>query len=430
MVLRGQRHLYPLVFMLLSPVGGILNAQTPPAAPSPPVLSLDQAVQMALLNNQTMRAQRLNIDQARAGETTAGLKPNPVYSMVNEDFPIFTPGQMTLDNLSQNQEFLQSISYTIERGDKRNKRIQVAKDTTDVSTRGVADAERQLRYQVAQAFIGVLLAKSNLELARQDLKDFANVVEINRLRMQAGDISKGDFLKIALQKLQFEQDVAAADLALAQSKVGLRQLLGYQNIAPDYDVSGALEHKRRVVLAEELEKQALANRPDLRGAQSGVKLADDTVTLAYGNRARDLTAEGEYKRNGPVNGVGFGISIDIPIHDRNQGEIARSQFAARQAREVEAAARVTVLSDVRNAYEAFQNSDQVATLFESGYLDQARDSREISLYSYRRGASTLLDLLDAERSYRAVQLAYRQALATYMAAAEQVNAAVGAQVIP
>jgi cobalt-zinc-cadmium efflux system outer membrane protein len=306
----------------------------------------------------------------------------------------------------------------------------VAKDTTDVSTRGVADAERQLRYQVAQAFIGVLLAKSNLELARQDLKDFANVVEINRLRMQAGDISKGDFLKIALQKLQFEQDVAAADLALALSKVGLRQLLGYQNIAPDYDVSGALEHKRRVVLAEELEKQALANRPDLRGAQSGVKLADDTVTLAYGNRARDLTAEGEYKRNGPVNGVGFGISIDIPIHDRNQGEIARSQFAARQAREVEAAARVTVLSDVRNAYEAFQNSDQVATLFESGYLDQARDSREISLYSYRRGASTLLDLLDAERSYRAVQLAYRQALATYMAAAEQVNAAVGAQVIP
>jgi cobalt-zinc-cadmium efflux system outer membrane protein len=410
--------------MLLSLAGAALNAQTPPA------ISLDQAVQMALLNNQTMRAQRLNIDQARAGETTAALKPNPVYSMVNEDFPIFTPSQLTLDNLSQNQEFLQSISYTIERGDKRNKRLQVAKDTTDVSTRGVADAERQLRYQVAQAFIGVLLAKSNLELARQDLKDFANVVEINRLRMQAGDISKGDFLKIALQKLQFEQDVAAADLALALSKVGLRQLLGYQNIAPDYDVSGALEHKRRVVLAEELEKQALANRPDLRGAQSGVKLADDTVTLAYGNRARDLTAEGEYKRNGPVNGVGFGISIDIPIHDRNQGEIARSQFAARQAREVEAAARVTVLSDVRNAYEAFQNSDQVATLFESGYLDQARDSREISLYSYRRGASTLLDLLDAERSYRAVQLAYRQALATYMAAAEQVNAAVGAQVIP
>jgi cobalt-zinc-cadmium efflux system outer membrane protein len=416
--------------MLLSPVGGVLNAQTPPAAPPPTVLSLDQAVQMALLNNQTLLAQRLNIDQARAGETTAALKPNPVYSMVNEDFPIFTPSQMTFDNLSQNQEFLQSISYTIERGDKRNKRIQVAKDTTDVSARGVADAERQLRYQVAQAFIGVLLAKSNLELARQDLKDFANVVEINRQRMQAGDISKGDFLKIALQKLQFEQDVAAADLALALSKVGLRQLLGYQNIAPDYEVSGALEHKRRVVLPEELEKQALANRPDLRGAQSGVKLADDTVTLAYGNRARDLTAEGEYKRNGPVNGVGFGISIDIPIHDRNQGEIARSQFAARQAREVEAAARVTVLSDVRNAYEAFKNSDQVATLFESGYLDQARDSREISLYSYRRGASTLLDLLDAERSYRAVQLAYRQALAAYMAATEQVNAAVGAQVIP
>jgi cobalt-zinc-cadmium efflux system outer membrane protein len=418
-----------LIFMLLPPVGQVLNAQTPGANP-PPTISLEQAVQLALANNQSLRAQRLNIDQARAGETTAALKPNPVYSMVNEDFPIFSPSQLTFDNLSQNQEFLQSVSYTIERGDKRNKRLQVARDSTEVSSRSVADAERQLRFQVAQAFIGVLLAKSNLELARQDLKDFSDVVEINRQRMQAGDISKGDFLKIALQKLQFEQDVAAAELALAQSKVGLRQLLGYQTLPADYGVEGALEHKRRVVLPDELEKQALANRPDLRGAQSGVKLADDTVTLAHGNRARDLTAEAEFKRNGPVNGVGFGLSIEIPIHDRNQGEIARSQFAARQARELEAAARVAVLTDVRNAYEAFRNSDQVVALYESGYLDQARDSREISRYAYRRGAASLLDLLDAERSYRAVQLAYRQALATFMIGVEQLNSAVGTQVIP
>ena len=219
-----------LIFMLLPPVGQVLNAQTPGANP-PPTISLEQAVQLALANNQSLRAQRLNIDQARAGETTAALKPNPVYSMVNEDFPIFSPSQLTFDNLSQNQEFLQSLSYTIERGDKRNKRFQVARDSTEVSSRSVADAERQLRFQVAQAFIGVLLAKSNLELARQDLKDFSDVVEINRQRMQAGDISKGDFLKIALQKLQFEQDVAAAELALAQSKVGLRQLLGYQTVA-------------------------------------------------------------------------------------------------------------------------------------------------------------------------------------------------------
>jgi cobalt-zinc-cadmium efflux system outer membrane protein len=418
-----------LVVVFLLPAGQVLNAQTPGANP-PPAISLEQAVQMALANNQSLRAQRFNIDQARAGETTAALKPNPVYSMVNEDFPIFTPSQLTFDNLSQNQEFLQSITYTIERGGKRDKRIQVARDNIQVSSRSVADAERQLRFQVAQAFIGVLLARSNLELARQDLKDFSDVVEINRQRMEAGDISKGDFLKISLQKLQFQQDVATAELALEQSKVDLRQLLGYQNIAADYDVVGTLEHKRRIVLPAELEKQALADRPDLQGAESGVKLADDTVALAYGNRARDLTAEGEYKRNGPVNGVGFGLSIEIPVHDRNQGEIARSHFAARQARELETAARVAVLSDVRSAYEAYRNSDQVATLYESGYLDQARDSREISRYAYRRGAASLLDFLDAERSYRAVEFAYRQALATYMVSLERVNFAVGTQVIP
>lgn len=408
----------------------IALAQTGPGPSPPAAISLEQAVQLALAHNQALRAQRLNVDQARAGEITAALKPNPVFTNVNEDFPIFSPSQLTSENLTQNQESANSLTYTIERGGKRDKRIQVARDSTEVTSRSVADAERQLRFQVAQSFIGVLLAKSNLDLAQQDLKDFSDVVEINRQRLQAGDISKGDFLKIALQKLQFEQDLAAAELALAQSKVALRQLLGYQTVPENYDVSGALEHKKRVILPDELEKQALANRPDLRGAQSVIKLADDTVTLAYGNRARDVTVEAEYKRNGPVNGVGFGASIEIPIHDRNQGEIARSQFAARQSRELEAAARVAVLTDVRNAYEAYRNSEQVATLYESGYLDQARDSREISRYSYRRGASSLLDLLDAERSYRAVQLAYRQALATYMASLEQINTAVGAQVIP
>ena len=154
------------------------------------------------------------------------------------------------------------------------------------------------------------------------------------------------------------------------------------------------------------------------------------MALAYSNRARDLTWEVEFKRNGMVNGVGFGGSMEIPIRNRNQGEIARSGFALRQAQVAETAVRVGALTDVASSYAAFRTNDQVVRLFETGYLEQATKSREISNYAYRRGAASLLDLLDAERSFRSTQLAYRQALAAYMLSVEQVNMAAGTRVLP
>jgi len=396
---------------------------------APPPLTLDEAIRLALEHNQSLRAQRLNIDQARANEITAALKPNPVFTNLNEDFQIFAPSSLTLDNIKTNQEFTNSITYTLERGGKRLKRVQVAQDTTDVTARTVSDAERQLRFQVAQAFIGVLLARSNLEFAREDLSNFAQVVNINQSRLAAGDISEADYLKIALQKLQFEQDVSAAEIALVQGKAALRQLVGFETVPEDFTVAGELTRHKYNITQAELERQALLERPDLQAAQSAVKLAEDTLKLAYGNRARDLTWEGEYKRNGTINGVGFGLSIEIPIHDRNQGEIARSKVAQRQAFVAAEAAQIAVLTDVRSAYSGYRTSDQVVSLFESGYLKQATDSREISNYAYLKGAASLLDLLDAERSYRATQLAYRQGLAAYMTSIEQINFVVGKKVM-
>jgi cobalt-zinc-cadmium efflux system outer membrane protein len=423
----GGRRLLGLSLLLCFLQGAV--AQAPPGGSTSPAISLEQATRMALEHNRALRAQRLNVDQAKAGQITAGLKPNPVYAMVNEDFPVFSPKDMTFANLRDNQEFLQSMSFTYERGGKRAKRIRVAEDNTDVTTHSVADAERQLRFQVAQSFIAMLLAKSNLEFAGEDLKNFNEVVELNRRRMESGDISESDFLKISLQKLQFEQDVSAAQLALAQTRAALRQLLGYESVPESFDVAGDLAHRKYLVTIDELQNRALVERPDLLAAQSGVRLANDTVALAYGNRARDLTWEVEYKRAGMVNGVGFGASIEIPFHDRNQGEIARSRVAVRQAQESEAFTRTGALTDVLNAYSGWRSADEVVGLYEAGYLDQATKSRDISDYAYRRGAASLLDLLDAERSYRATQLAYRQALADYMISVEQVNMAVGAQVM-
>ena len=419
----------PILILLFVFAPQAAQPQTPAGAPPgsvPKLISKDDAVRIALAYNQSLRAQRLNIDQSKAEEITALLKPNPTFSTLIDTIPVFSPNTIRFNT----QVYSEGLSYTVERGGKRVKRGDVAKDNTLSAAQTVNDNERTLRFQVVQSFINVLLAKSVLELAKEDLANFSQEVDLNHARLVAGDLAEGDYLKLSLQKLQFEQDVSSSELALVQARVTLRQQLGYQSVADDFDVTGSLVHNKQLVTLEELQRTAVANRPDLQAAHTGVKTANDTVALAYGNRARDVTWSGDYtNQSGGINGVGVALSFDLPIHDRNQGEIARSQVAVRQSVETESSTQVGVMADVVNAYYGLKSNDEIAGLFESGYLSQATQSRDISNYAYQRGAATILDVLDAERSYRATQLAYRQALAAHMISAEQVNQAVGTQVI-
>lgn len=402
-------------------------AQTP-AAPAARV-SMADAVRMALEHNHQLASQRLNVDISRADEITAALKPNPVFSSVNSSFPVFSPSQLTLDNAAHNQNYVESLSYLFERGGKREKRTLVARDTTDVVAKTAVDAERQLIFQTQQAFINVLLAKSTLDLAREDLKNFSDVVELNRQRMIAGDLAEAEFAKISLQKLQFEQDASSSEVALLQAKAALRLNVGFEAVADDFDVEGDLAYAKSPIALDDLKREALTTRPDLLAAQRTLKLMQDTQVLAYANRARNLTGEVEYDRAGDFNALGFGVSIELPFHDRNQGNIAHSQSAVRQAIESEIQTRTSVLTDVVSAYAAFQTNEKLVALYQSGYLDQARQSLETTQYVFQRGSGSLLDLLDAERTYRATQLAFRQALAAYMTSAQQINFAVGKQVV-
>jgi outer membrane protein, heavy metal efflux system len=410
---------------------GAEAAQGPaPAGARASRLTIADAVRLALEHNHSLRAQRLEVDLSKADEITAGLKPNPVFTSTNEDFPVASLHDLfSLDNLVNNQTFVESVSYLFERGGKRKNRILVAEDTTRVAARTASDAERQLVFQTRQAFINVLLANSVLALARENLDNFSKVVEVNRDRLKAGDLAEGDFYKILLQKLQFEQDVSSAEVGLVQAKTALRQNVGFDALADPFDVEGDLAYAKYTVNLDELQRQALATRPDLLSAQSGVQLARDTQALAFSNRALDVTGGIEYDRDGPLSALGFSFSIDLPIHDRNQGNIARSKVAVRQAGELQAEATSTVLTDVLNAYATFQASDRIVSLYQSGYLDQAKQSLEITTYAFQRGSATLLDLLDAERTYRTTQLAFRQALAAYMTAVQEINFAVGRQVL-
>ena len=396
----------------------------------PDRIDLDQAIALALQHNHALLAQRTLIQQNQAQEITANLRPNPTLSLDSQYVPIFSPENFNLSNLDANQEFDLGIGYLFERGHKRQRRLQAAQDQTNVTRAQIADAERTLSFNVAQQFIAVLLAESTLQFSLDDLKSFQQTVDIAQTQYQAGAISEGDFLKIKLQLLQFQTDVSSARLARVQALVALRQTLGYDAAPENYDVIGSLSYAPVKGNQEDFEAAALKDRPDYRAAQLGVTAAQSQILLAKANGKQDVSGGFTYTHTSSENSNGISVSIPWALFDRNQGEIARTQFALTQAQQSQDAAGDAVLSDVANAYATLHSSDEVVQLYSSGYLQQAQDSRDISQYAYKRGADSLLDFLDAERSYRAIQLADRQALSAYMTAVEQLKEAVGTRNLP
>ncbi len=393
-------------------------------------ISLDDAIQMALQHNHTLLAARTGIQQNEAEETTANLRPNPVLLGDSQFLPVFQPDQFSTDYIDNTAQFDLGVSYLFERGKKRQHRLQAAKDLTAVTRSQVADNERTLTFNVATQFINVELAESTLELADQDLKSFQNTLDISEARFKAGDIGEGDLLKIKLQMLQFQTDLSGAQLARVQGLSDLRQLLGYESIPPNYDVVGSFDYQSVKGNLEDFQAKALQARPDLRAAQQGITAANSQHALQEAIGKRDVTGQASYTHVSSLNTMSLFGQIQLPIFDRNQGEIARSGFAITQAQEQEKFAEGQVMTDVRDAFESMRTNDQVMGLYRSGYLNQAQQSRDISEYAYRHGAASLLDFLDSERSYRATQLAYRQSLASYLLAIEQLREAVGTRSLP
>lgn len=414
-----------------TPASPAATAQpTASPTPAPTLITLDQAIALALAHSPTILATRTEIQQNQAQEVTANLRPNPELLFDSQFIPIFQPGTFSSDTLNNVQQFDIGMSYLFERGKKRQNRLRAARDATAVTTSQVADAERTLTFNVAQQFINALLANSNLQLAQEDLKSFQQTVSISEQRYKAGDISQGDYLKITLQLLQFQTDVSSARVARVQALNSLRQLIGYSALPKNYDVAGDLEFAPLKSGLMDLQARALKERPDLRAAQQGITAAQSQVSLAKANGKQDLTGQISYSHVSGLSSTSLFFNIPLPIFNRNQGEIARTKFAQTQAELNARASEDTVMTDVQNGYEAAVTNQEVVQLYVSGYLKQAQDSRDISEYAYRAGAATLLDFLDAERSYRATQLAYRQALAAYMVSLEQLKQAGGSRSLP
>ena len=402
----------------------------PPPQNTPTRVTLDDAIDLALKHNHSLQAARTTILQNRAQEITANLRPNPTIDWDTQFLPLFQPNEFTTDYLNNSAQFDFGLGYTLERGKKRQHRFQAAKDQTAVTTAQVSDNERTLTFNVASQFIAALLAQSNLELAETDLKSFQQSVDISEEKFKSGAMSEGDLLKIKLQMLQFQMDVSNARVARVQALATLRQLLGYESVPENYSVDGQLEYKAVTASEDDLKALALRQRPDLRAAQLGVTAAQSQLQLAKANGKHDLNTTFNYTHVGAVNSGAFFFNIQLPIFDRNQGEIARTRSIVTQMQEQQNFTSGQVLTDVKDAYEGLKSSDRIVTMYMNKYRAMAKKSRDIAEYAYHAGGLALLDFLDAERSYRAAELGYRQALASYLLGLEELREAVGSRTLP
>jgi cobalt-zinc-cadmium efflux system outer membrane protein len=427
----------------------ILALALPAAAAPPPAFTLAQVVRLALAHNHTLRAERTFIAQAQDNQVTAGLRPNPVFDTDGLFLPPTHLNPSTLNNFS---EFDVGGSYTFELGGKRAARRRAAGEQTAVVRSQVADAGRRLAFRVQRRFIQVLLAQSNLKFARRDLAGFQSVDAISRRQYQAGSISHGDLLKTRLQTLAFQRDVLAAQVELTQAELALRRLAGFSSLPAHYALIGRLAyHPLRRGLSR-FEAQGLRRRPDLLAARRQVAAAGGGLHLAHANAVPDLTTTLDYTHLGGLNNISGYLTLPLPLFNWNQGNIARATSQITTARELLHAVTERALTSIRRAYALLQSDNQLVGLYlpasrpanrqpaaaapgagtppAGGYLQIAQQSLAVSEYAYRRGAASLLDFLDAERSYRSVELAYRQALAAAMIARAQLFTAVAARTLP
>ncbi len=378
-------------------------------------LTLDQAVDLALRENPTLRAKGFEVDGTRAGEITAGLIPNPTASYLSEKF-----------GASGAQEHTATLGQTIELGGKRQRRLDSAKAQTRVTQAELQDVRRQVVFQVKKAFTDTLSAKAALALAEQNLRALQDVERLQRLRAEKGDISELELLRIQVQAYQFQRDAADARQAANAARVALRAVVGPERIADEFDVEGELGFKDFTLTRNDLYRMALDNRPDIRAAEAAREKARADVNLARANAWWDVTPQLEYKRTDTNEQTfGFGFSVPIRIFDRNQGEIARTRAEVSRVDALRQAVAVQALSEVDTALAALTSERGKLVALRDTYLPKAEKARETVDFAYRRGGSSLLDFLDAQRTYRETALEYLRALGNYWTAVYQLETAVG-----
>lgn len=384
--------------------------------------------------NPTLKAARMNVDESRAGEITAFLRPNPTVTLTADGTQL-TPSQDVYQPFAGTL-LSPNVSYLHERRHKRELRHDAARQGTAVAEASYSDQERSLLFALRNAFVQVLQAKAVLQNARENLDYWDRELEVNRRRFQAGDLAQVDLGRLELQRVQFESDLETALVNLRTAKIQILTLLNDRTPIEKFDVEEPYDFKEPLQPLDDFRNAALAERPDLKAAVESVELARINYRLAVADGSTDPTFSAWWTHNAstanPFAHDTFGASVSIPlrIFDRNQGEKARTQVDIGRNEQLRDATQASILSDVESAYWTLVQGLNLLKPYKSKYLPLAEDNRNRVAFAYRNGGASLLDFLDAQKAYRDTRLAYLNLIGSYLTASAQMNMAVGREVLP
>jgi cobalt-zinc-cadmium efflux system outer membrane protein len=384
-------------------------------------------------DNPNLLAGKLNIDESKAQEITANLRPNPQFTQSSDGTQI-RPYHGVWQPFVGTQ-FVSGISYLHEREHKRELRLESAQKGTTIAVSTQTDLERSLIFALRSAFVSTLQAKAVLRLAKDNLDYYDHVLDISRIRFQAGDIAQIDLDRLELQRVQYESDLQTAEVNLRTAKIQLLTLLNDRTPVEHFDVTGPFDFGEQLLPLDQFRNIALDSRPDLRAAVQSVDKAQTDHKLAVANGSTDPTFSSWYSYNPSFNNPDahqtLGVSVGIPLRvfDRNQGEKLRTQLDITRNERLRDAAEALVFSDVDSGYATLASTLVLLQPYKAKYLQQSVRVRDTISFSYQNGGASLLDFLNAESDYRAVQLNYLNLVGSYLTAAAQLNMAVGKEVI-
>ncbi|HWZ49850.1 MAG TPA: TolC family protein [Granulicella sp.] len=384
--------------------------------------------------NPTLKADSNNVDELKAEEITAFLRPNPQFTLSTDGTQIARYNNVWQP--TRGTQGVPNISYLHERDHKRELRLKTAQEATQIGGSLHENLERNLLFGLRSAFVQTLEAKAVLDLARADLEYYDKIIAISRARFKAGDLAQIDLDRIELLRVQYESEIQTAIVNLRTEKIALQQLLNDHAPLEQFDVTGPFDFRSDLLPLNDLEQAALDARPDLRAAVQSLEQAKTNHELAVSNGSTDPTFGTWYSYNPAFNNpnghqtLGLSVSIPLRIFDRNQGEKERTQVDIERNQNLTDQSRAQVFSDVDSAYEQVRSNVALVVPYRDKYKDQATRVRDTVTFAYQRGGASLMDFLNAQSSYRVVQLAYLQLVGAYLTSASQLNLAVGREVIP
>jgi outer membrane protein, heavy metal efflux system len=423
----------PRCIMAVAINGFCLAFVSAQGAPNPTGLSWEQVKAKFQAANPMLKADAINVDEMKAQEITAFLRPNPQFTLSSDGTQIVPHNGVWQP--TKGTQVQTNFSYLHERQHKRELRLESANEGTQIAASQHSDLYRNLLFNLRVAFIGVLQAKALLDLTKQELEYYDHIIEISQEKFKAGGMAQVDLDRVELQRVQYESDWQSAEVSLQTAKLLLLQLLDDKTPVAQFDVQGPFDFTDQLKPLADFRQLALDSRPDLRAAIESIQQANTNYKLAEANGSTDPTFSAWYTNNPSFNNpnalqtLGLSISIPMRIFDRNQGEKARTQLDIGRNKQLEDATRAQVFNDVDSSYAQVKSNVSLLQPYKDKYLAQALRVRETVTFSWQRGAASLMDFLNAQSDYRQVQLAYVQLVGSYLTAASELNLAVGSEVL-